>query len=117
MKKITDTAIENLNKKLCREPDTIEISKELNIEHSKYLEWEAAFQASTIKNIDVQNDLHHLSPAAPRAINKRCSIQAHDPNLGAKSKSEANRISSASKLQRENADPAEHRSSIAVYYK
>ena len=52
MKKMVENAIENLNKKLGREPDSIEIAKEINIEHSKYLEWEAAFQASTIKNID-----------------------------------------------------------------
>ncbi|RPH10331.1 MAG: FliA/WhiG family RNA polymerase sigma factor, partial [Alphaproteobacteria bacterium TMED54] len=52
MKKMTDNAIENLNKKFGREPDTIEISQELNIDHGKYLEWEAAFQASTMKNID-----------------------------------------------------------------
>ena len=52
MKKTTESAIENLNKKLGREPDSIEIAKEINIEHNKYLEWEAAFQASTIKNID-----------------------------------------------------------------
>ena len=52
VKKLTENAIENLNKKLGREPDSVEIAKEINIEHSKYLEWEAAFQASTIKNID-----------------------------------------------------------------
>ena len=52
MKKMTENAIENLNKKFGREPDTIEISQELNIDHGKYLEWEAAFQASTMKNID-----------------------------------------------------------------
>ena len=52
MKKLTEFAIENLNKKLGREPDTLEIAKEINLDHSKYLEWEAAFQASTIKNID-----------------------------------------------------------------
>ena len=52
MKKTAENAIENLNKKLGREPDTVEIAKEINIEHNKYLEWEAAFQASTIKNID-----------------------------------------------------------------
>ena len=52
VKKIADNAIEKLNKKLGREPDSIEIAKEINIEHNKYLEWEAAFQASTIKNID-----------------------------------------------------------------
>ena len=52
MKKTAENAIENLNKKLGREPDSIEIAEEINIEHNKYLEWEAAFQASTIKNID-----------------------------------------------------------------
>ena len=52
VKKLAENAIENLNKKLGREPDSLEIAKEINIEHSKYLEWEAAFQASTIKNID-----------------------------------------------------------------
>ena len=52
MKKLTESAVENLNKKLGREPDTLEIAKEINLDHSKYLEWEAAFQASTIKNID-----------------------------------------------------------------
>ena len=52
MKKTAENAIENLNKKLGREPDSIEIAKEINIEHDKYLRWEAAFQASTIKNID-----------------------------------------------------------------
>ena len=52
VKKLAENAIEILNKKLGREPDSLEISKEINIEHSKYLEWEAAFQASTIKNID-----------------------------------------------------------------
>ncbi len=52
MKKTAENAIENLNKKLGREPDSIEIAEEINIEHDKYLEWEAAFQASTIKNID-----------------------------------------------------------------
>ncbi len=52
VKKMAENAIEILNKKLGREPDSIEIAKEINIEHSKYLEWEAAFQANTIKNID-----------------------------------------------------------------
>ena len=52
VKKLAENAIENLIKKLGREPDSIEIAKEINLEHSKYLEWEAAFQASTIKNID-----------------------------------------------------------------
>ena len=52
MKKLTDNAVENLNKKLGREPDTLEIAKEINIDHKKFLEWETAFQASTIKNID-----------------------------------------------------------------
>ncbi len=52
MKKIADNAVENLNKKLGREPDSIEIAEEINIDYEKYLEWEAAFQASTIKNID-----------------------------------------------------------------
>ena len=52
MKKLTENAIENLNKKLGREPDTIEIAEEINIDHKKFLEWETAFQASTIKNID-----------------------------------------------------------------
>ena len=52
MKKLTENAVENLNKKLGREPDSIEIAKEINIDHAKYLEWEAAFQASMIKNID-----------------------------------------------------------------
>ena len=52
MKKTAENAIENLNKKLGREPDSVEVAKEINIEHNKYLEWEAAFQASTIKNID-----------------------------------------------------------------
>ena len=52
MKKIAENAVENLNKKLGREPDSVEIAKEINIDHEKYLEWEAAFQASTIKNID-----------------------------------------------------------------
>ena len=52
MKKISEDAVENLNKKLGRLPDSIEIAKEINIDHSKYLEWEAAFQANTIKNID-----------------------------------------------------------------
>ncbi len=52
VKKLAENAIENLNKKLGREPDSLEIAKEINIEHSKYLEWESAFQASTIKNID-----------------------------------------------------------------
>ena len=52
VKKLAENAIQNLIKKLGREPDSIEIAKEINLEHSKYLEWEAAFQASTIKNID-----------------------------------------------------------------
>ena len=52
VKKLAENAIENLIKKLGREPDSIEIAKEINLEHSKYLEWEAAFQASSIKNID-----------------------------------------------------------------
>ena len=52
MKKLTENAVENLNKKLGREPDTIEIAEEINIDHKKFLEWETAFQASTIKNID-----------------------------------------------------------------
>ena len=52
MKKLTENAVENLNKKLGREPDSIEIAKEINIEHKKFLEWEAAFQVSTVKNID-----------------------------------------------------------------
>ena len=52
VKKLAENAIENLMKKLGREPDSIEIAKEINLEHSKYLEWEAAFQASSIKNID-----------------------------------------------------------------
>ena len=52
MEKHNKMWIQNLIKKLGREPDSIEIAKEINLEHSKYLEWEAAFQASTIKNID-----------------------------------------------------------------
>ena len=52
MKKLTENAVENLNKRLGKEPDSVEIAKELNINHNKYLEWEAAFQASSIKNID-----------------------------------------------------------------
>ena len=52
MKKLAESAVENLNKKLRREPDSVEIAKEMNIDHDRYLEWEAAFQASTIKNID-----------------------------------------------------------------
>ena len=52
MKKLAENATENLNKKLGREPDSVEIAKEINIDHEKYLEWEAAFQASTIKNIE-----------------------------------------------------------------
>ena len=52
MKKLAENAVENLNKKLGREPDSVEIAEEINIDHVKYLEWEAAFQASTIKNID-----------------------------------------------------------------
>jgi len=52
MKKLAENATENLNKKLGREPDSVEIAKEINIDHEKYLEWEEAFQASTIKNID-----------------------------------------------------------------
>jgi len=52
VKKLAENAIQNLIKKLGREPDSIEIAKEINLEHSKYLEWESAFQANTIKNID-----------------------------------------------------------------
>ena len=52
MKKLAENAVENLNKKLGREPDSVEIAEEINISHEKYLEWEAAFQASTIRNID-----------------------------------------------------------------
>ena len=52
MKKLAENASENLNKKLGREPDSLEIAEEMNISHEKYLEWEAAFQASTIRNID-----------------------------------------------------------------
>ena len=52
MKKLAEFAIENLNKKLGRDPDSLEIANEIKIDHNKYLEWEAAFQASTIKNID-----------------------------------------------------------------
>ena len=52
MKKLAEFAIENLNKKLGRDPDSVEIANEIKIDHDKYLEWEAAFQASTIKNID-----------------------------------------------------------------
>ncbi len=52
VKKVAENATQNLIKKLGREPDSMEIAKEINLEHSKYLEWEAAFQASTIKNID-----------------------------------------------------------------
>ena len=60
MKKLTENAIENLNKKLGREPDTIEIAEEINIDHKKFLEWETAFQASTIKNIDdVYDEFSH----------------------------------------------------------
>ena len=60
MKKTAENAIENLNKKLGREPDSIEIAKEINIEHAKYLEWESAFQASTIKNLeDAYDEFSH----------------------------------------------------------
>ena len=52
MKKLAENAIKNLNQRLGREPDSVEVAKEININHDKYLEWEAAFQASTIKNID-----------------------------------------------------------------
>ena len=52
MKKLAENATENMNKKLGREPDSVEIAKEINMDHDKYLEWEAAFQASTIKNLD-----------------------------------------------------------------
>ena len=52
MKKLSESAVENLYKKLGRQPDSLEIAKEIKIDHVRYLEWEAAFQASTIKNID-----------------------------------------------------------------
>ena len=52
MKKLTETVVDDLHKKLGRNPFTTEIADELNIEHEKFLQWEAAFQASTIKNID-----------------------------------------------------------------
>ena len=52
IKKLAENAIKNLNHRLGREPDSVEVAKEINIDHDKYLEWEAAFQASTIKNID-----------------------------------------------------------------
>ena len=52
MKKLAENAVENLNKKFGREPDSVEIAEEINISHEKYLQWEAAFQASTVRNID-----------------------------------------------------------------
>ena len=38
MKKLTENTVENLNKKLGRELDSIEIAKEINNDHAKYLE-------------------------------------------------------------------------------
>ena len=37
MKKLAENASENLNKKLGREPDSLEIAEEMNISHEKYL--------------------------------------------------------------------------------
>ena len=60
MKQLSEKAIASLNQKLGREPSSIEISKELGITNEKYLEWESAFQANTIKNLeDSYDDFSH----------------------------------------------------------
>ena len=52
MKQNTDKVKEILKQKLGREPNTFEISNKLGISESKFFEWETAFQANTINNLD-----------------------------------------------------------------
>ena len=56
MKQISDKAEASLKQKLGREPNSYEMSKELGITNEKYLEWESAFQANTIKNLEDSYD-------------------------------------------------------------
>ena len=56
MKQNADQAISSLKHKLGREPYAQEISEELGISEDKYLEWESAFQANTIKNLEDSYD-------------------------------------------------------------
>ncbi len=56
MKQNTDHAISFLKHKHGREPNTREISQELGISEDKYFEWENAFQANTIKNLEDSYD-------------------------------------------------------------
>ena len=52
MKQNTDHVKETLKQTLGREPNTQEISDKLGISENKFLEWETAFQANTLNNLD-----------------------------------------------------------------
>ena len=52
MKQNTDKVKEILKHKLGREPNTQEIADKLGISETKFFEWETAFQANTINNLD-----------------------------------------------------------------
>ena len=56
MKQVSEKAELKLKQKLGREPNSHEISKEIGITNEKYLEWESAFQANTIKNLEDSYD-------------------------------------------------------------
>ncbi len=56
MKQASDKAEASLKQKLGRNPNSQEMSKELGISNEKYLEWESAFQANTIKNLEDSYD-------------------------------------------------------------
>ncbi len=60
MKQLSEKAITHLKHKFGREPSSHEISKELGVSNEKYLEWESAFQANTIKNLeDAYDEFSH----------------------------------------------------------
>ncbi len=56
MKQTSEKAELKLKQELGREPNTLEISEEIGISNEKYLEWESAFQANTIKNLEDSYD-------------------------------------------------------------
>ena len=60
MKQLSEKVKSNLKHKYGREPHSDEISKEIGVTNEKYLEWESAFQANTIKNLeDAYDEFSH----------------------------------------------------------
>ena len=56
MKQLSEKVKSNLKHKFGREPGSDEVSKELGLTNEKYVEWESAFQANTIKNLEDSYD-------------------------------------------------------------